>query len=350
MKTTTKLGFAGSVIVAGMLVLSGGCGYKTPPVPPQSVVPKAIVDLDYSLDDKGARLTWSYPVETIDGRNLSAIDGFELYRAEIPLDNFCSSCPISFAEPIELPGGVTAMEERQTAQYASGMLRSGNKYFFKVRSRTSWWAASGDSNIVSFVYHTPAAAPQDLKASVDGTSVRLSWSPVDSLIDGGSAELPVTYQVVRSNNGKDFSEIGGLLQKTSFVDTEVASSTTYWYKVKSGMRFEGETLDGSLSPAVQARVLDTTAPPMVTGVTVIASAGDIRVFWDTTKADDLAGYRIYRRLQGEKQHTRVGDTGASTSLFVDTSVPSDTKVYYAVTAIDAAGNESELSKDATTRH
>lgn len=350
MKTTTKLGFAGSVIVAGMLVLSGGCGYKTPPVPPQSVVPKAIADLDYSLDDNGARLTWSYPVETIDGRSLTAIDGFELYRAEIPLDDYCSSCPIPFAEPIDLPGGVTAMEERQTAEYVSGMLRSGNKYFFKVRSRTSWWAASGDSNIVSFVYHTPAAAPRDLKASVDGTRVRLSWSPVDSLIDGGSAELPVTYQVLRSSSGEDFIEVGGPQQKTSFVDTEVVSSTTYSYKVKSGLRFEGEILDGSFSPAAQARVLDMTPPPMVTGVTVIASAGDIRVFWDTVKADDLSGYRIYRRVRGEKQHARIGETGASSSLFVDTSVPSDAKVYYAVTAIDAAGNESELSKEATTRH
>lgn len=350
MKTTTKLGFAGSAIVAGILVLSGGCGYKTPPVPPQSVVPKAVTDLDYSLDEKGARLTWSYPVETIDDRSLAAIDGFELYRAEIPLDDFCSSCPIPFAQPIELPGGVTTMEERQTAEYVSGMLRSGNKYFFKVRSRTSWWAASGDSNIVSFVYHTPAAAPRNLKASVDGTGVRLSWSPVDSLADGGSAELPVTYQVLRSSDGEDFSEVGGPQQKTSFVDTEVVSSTTYRYKVKSGMRFEGQILDGSFSPVAQARVLDTTAPPMVTGVTVVASADDIRVFWDTVQADDLSGYRIYRRVQGEQQHALVGETGASSSLFVDTSVPSDTRVYYAVTAIDAAGNESELSREATTRH
>ncbi|MFN2354247.1 MAG: hypothetical protein ABR512_06965, partial [Desulfopila sp.] len=57
-----------------------------------------------------------------------------------------------------------------------------------------------------------------------------------------------------------------------------------------------------------------------------------------------------RRDQGEQQHTRVGDTGAGSSLFVDSSVPAETKVYYAVTAIDAAGNESELSREATTRH
>ncbi|MDJ0624566.1 MAG: hypothetical protein QNJ17_16500, partial [Desulfocapsaceae bacterium] len=173
-----------SLLAAAVLVSLAGCGYKTDPVPPQSVVPEAINDLRYILDEKGARLTWSYPLETIEGQGLTAIDSFELFRAEMPLKDFCSTCPIPFGDPIRIEGEEIPKDERKTEEYVSGLLRSGNKYFFKVRSRTSWWAASGDSNVVSFVYHTPAAAPDNVAVSIGDRRVKLRWSPVEELIDG----------------------------------------------------------------------------------------------------------------------------------------------------------------------
>ena len=60
-----KIGYgarvAGSVFLSVMFLSFGGCGYKNDPVPPASVVPKAIEDLRYSIDESGVSLTWSYP-------------------------------------------------------------------------------------------------------------------------------------------------------------------------------------------------------------------------------------------------------------------------------------------------
>ena len=53
------------VLLAALLV--GGCGYKTMPVPPQEIVPTAITDLRYELDEKGVTLTWTYPAEDREG-------------------------------------------------------------------------------------------------------------------------------------------------------------------------------------------------------------------------------------------------------------------------------------------
>ena len=342
--------FAGSLLLAGTLALSGGCGYKTDPVPPQSVVPKPVTDLRHSVEDEAVRLSWSYPLETISGDDITDNLIFELYRAEMSLEDFCGSCPIPFGEPQEIMGGVPNPEERDVAEHVSGLLSSGNKYFFKVRSRTSWWADSADSNIVSFVYHKPAAAPVDLQAEKTAAGVVLNWSPVTRLADGSMADLPRRYRVLKSRPGQPFAPTSGYLEESRYIDGDVQSGTTYSYKIESSLLFQGEMIAGSESSPVSVRVVDTAPPPAVTGVTVIASASDYRVFWDRVSADDLAGYRVYRRIDGQEKALRVGELEATSTLFVDTEAPTDKKVFYAVTAFDTEGNEGEQSKEATTRH
>lgn len=349
MKLKKSSNLAGSLLLVGVLVLSG-CGYKTDPVPPQTVVPKAINDLRYSLDNKGAKLVWSYPLETITGKDLKEISSFDLYRAEIPVKDFCGSCPIPFGKPMQLAGGATGAEQRSTGEYVSGMLRSGNKYFFKICSRTSWLAASADSNIVSFVYYTPASAPQGLQAVIGDRKVTLTWDAVTTLVDGSPADLPVSYQVLRGVDGKQYSPVGSPVMETSYTDTGLKSNTTYFYKVQSNMSFEGEKVDGSDSEKIVAKVTDLVPPDTVTGVTVVASSSNVRVFWDPAGAKDLAGYRIYRRTGSDTTFTRVGEVSKSQTIFVDNEVMADAKVYYAITAIDVDGNESKKSDEVTTRH
>jgi uncharacterized protein len=350
MRIPSPLAITGTFLLSAFLMTAGGCGYKTEPVPPQAVVPEAINDLRYTLDENGARLSWSYPLQTVDNQDITAISSFDLYRAEMPLADFCRECPIPYSEPVEIAGGAVEKESRKTVEHYSGLLRSGNKYFFKVRSRTSWLAASRDSNVVSFVYHTPASAPQHVTTSLKGAEVKLSWAHVLTLIDGRSVDLPLSYRVLRSEDGTNYNAIAESLKATSFVDKDVEVGKTYNYRIQSNLRFQETVIDGSLSAVVSVEIVDTIPPPVVSGVTVIASAQNIRVFWDRAAADDLAGYRIYRRGAASKKLIQVGEVGASQTIFVDNEVPAETKLYYAVTAIDGSGNESALSEEATSRH
>ena len=160
-------------------MVTAGCGYKTNPVPPQTVVPKAIEDLTYTLDGNGVTLNWTYPDEAVNGKDLEQIMGFELFRAEVPMTDYCSSCPVPFTKPQSLDGGVIDEKTGTKGEHYSGMLRSGHKYFFKIRSWTSRLAASEDSNIVSFVFNTAAAAPSALRAEGKEESVFLNWDCSD---------------------------------------------------------------------------------------------------------------------------------------------------------------------------
>ncbi|MBU0961186.1 MAG: hypothetical protein KKD01_17550 [Proteobacteria bacterium] len=349
---TVRTHIAGAILLSGALFLAGGCGYKTKPVPPDSIVPKAIEDLRYSVSEKGVTLTWTYPVETIQGSDLTNITSFDMYRAVVPMDDYCSTCPIPFGEPVEVPGGVVDAEGRRQATYETALLRSGHKYFFKVQSRTSWWAASADSNIVSFVWHIPAQAPVGIEAEAGDGSVTLRWQPVTRLMDGQEVDYPLRYQLQRSSDNVSFAGIGEAVSENVYVDRRVKNGETYHYKIQSVIMVDENAVGGGLSEAVSAMPLDMTPPASPGGVTVVRTAAGIKVFWDKSPEADVHGYRVYRRAADESEAQLIGEVQAVYTIFEDADVPQDRSFYYSVTAYDqmTPPNESEKSREAGIRH
>ena len=343
---------AGFLLLAGALLFVVGCGYKNYPVPPENVVPKPIEDLRYTVDEKGVNLTWSYPVQTVKGTDLQEISSFELYRAVVPLADYCGTCPIPFGEPQILPGGISVQETRRQGTYLTSLLRSGHKYFFKVRSRTSWWASSDDSNIVSFVWHTPTKAPEGVKAEIGDGKVTIRWSPVTAYMDGRKVDMPVEYQVLRSHGGRGFEAMGEPVSGTEFVDRRFTLDQKYFYKVQSLLLLEGNIAGGSTSEEISAIPVDMRPPSPPTGVGVIGMEKGIKVYWEKSTESDVAGYRIYRRAANQQTPILLGETNAATLSFTDGQVPGAVRMYYSVTAFDTAKkpNESEHSMEVTLRH
>jgi hypothetical protein len=352
-----KNGYAGRltwIVFLGLFfLLAGGCGYKNNPVPPQSVVPEPISDLLYKTDEKGVQLSWSYPVKTIRGSVLDDISAFDLYLAEIPLEDYCSTCPIPFGAPLAIAGGPPYDGEvRRKAGYETSLLRPGYKYFFKVRSRTSWWADSADSNIVTFVWFQPAAAPEGVMATPGDSLVSLKWQPVTLFKDGSAIDMAMKYQVLRSVDGKTFEKLGEPVAATEYVDRQVSNGLKYFYTIQSMMVLKDELVSGGVSKQVTAIPIDLTPPVAPTGVTVVRTGVGTKVFWEKSDATDIGGYRIYRRAMDRDSFELLGKVEPEYTLFVDSKAEENVRYYYAVTAIDRAipPNESKKSREATTRY
>lgn len=336
-------------LAAAVLVLSlGGCGYKDRPVPPQQVIPRPITDLRYQLNDTGVTLSWSYPVETVTGGDINEISSFDVFRAVIPAAEYCETCPIPFGRPINLAGGAVPDEGRKTATYKSTLLRPGNMYFFKVRSTAGWWATSEDSNIVSFLWNIPAMAPEQLKARSDDGVITLSWQPVTSHRDGSTLTEDILYQVYRSMGGGAFQPLGKPTGETSFVDTTPVNGRKYFYKVQSLSVYEQATVGGGESDVVAASSIDRTPPAPPVGVSGVRTATKIKIFWEPVNEPDLKGYRVYRRLAGEKKSTMIGEVKAPYVLFTDQKPPAgNERTFYSVSSIDGQEppNESVRSPE-----
>ena len=89
------------------------------------------------------------------------------------------------------------------------------------------------------------------------------------------------------------------------------------------------------------RILTIVAFALLT--TFPAYAADVTGSWDANTESDLAGYKIYYGTESGN-YTVSLDVGNATSATID-SLDSNTTYFFAVTAYDNAGNESDLSAE-----
>ncbi len=88
---------------------------------------------------------------------------------------------------------------------------------------------------------------------------------------------------------------------------------------------------------------DETPPAVPTGVTSITGDESVTLYWHPNREPDLEGYRIYRGSGPSGYYDLVGTS--ISAYWVDRNVVNGETYFYAVSACDCHGNESELSYD-----
>jgi len=85
-----------SFFILGSLIvlLFIGCGKKGQPRAPELATPQLITNLTAKPDRKGIVLTWSRPTEYVDGRSLTDLTGFVIFRKD--LLPTCPECPVPY--------------------------------------------------------------------------------------------------------------------------------------------------------------------------------------------------------------------------------------------------------------
>lgn len=89
------------------------------------------------------------------------------------------------------------------------------------------------------------------------------------------------------------------------------------------------------------------APPFPPdGVFSVTGDGVVTLFWNPNQEPDLAGYAVWRGNQDpDGPYFFLADVSSNTTSYDDFDVVNGETWFYAVVAIDAAGNESELSRE-----
>ena len=88
---------------------------------------------------------------------------------------------------------------------------------------------------------------------------------------------------------------------------------------------------------------DNTPPAPPTGIQVLNGDNRIDLSWINNRESDLAGYNIYYSTSYDGKYYLLGSS--TSNSFIDDGASNGVLNYYAVTAYDQSGNESDLSKD-----
>jgi hypothetical protein len=164
---------------------------------------------------------------------------------------------------------------------------------------------------------------------------------------------------------------------TANTESDVVGYTVYWGRDSevytdshfvSGVSTNGDTISGLMTDStyyIIVRALDNddhesylaleqsgsprlipAAPDHATATPVISG---IRIDWQPNTELDLAGYRVYRRINDETVYDSLNTLLLTDTTFTNAPLSGENKYYYSIRAFDNAGNPSPMSEEAYGR-
>jgi hypothetical protein len=140
------------------------------------------------------------------------------------------------------------------------------------------------------------------------------------------------------------------------VDSRIEWESTYEYWVTPITQWhvggKSGDVEGEDSPREKILAHDVFPPAVPAGLQAVYS-GDpqnpaVDLTWTPNSDEDLAGYNVYRR-EGAGEFVRINKGLVKTPAFHDAQVKAGSTFTYAVSAVDARGNESGKSGETSER-
>ena len=179
---------------------------------------------------------------------------------------------------------------------------------------------------------TAPTAPTGVTATASASSVAVSWTASTDNVG------VVGYTVTRSGGG---SPVQSSVVGTTFTDANVTAGATYTYSVVA-KDAAGNTSVAGTSPSVKVpdapgSGADTTPPTAPSNLRLASTSSSVTLSWTaSTDAVGVAGYVVVRTGGGAPFSSTVTGTA-----FVDSALTVGQTYYYAVLAVDEAGNVSD---------
>ena len=103
------------------------------------------------------------------------------------------------------------------------------------------------------------------------------------------------------------------------------------------------TISFTLLGCIKENNIDTTPPPPPQGIRTVSLDNSIELQWLASQAEDVKGYNVWVSNQYAGPYHVIIST--SSTNVIDYAAVNGTTYYYAVSACDFSGNESDLSTD-----
>lgn len=372
--------FLGAFPALALTIALTGCASVQAPLPPSLELPKAPTDLRALRKGNHVYLFWTLPTQTMDRQTVRHPGPTRICRGLEALLSACGT-PVGNAPPVKsqdqkknvsnpkvqasfvdtLPADLQEQNPNGTATYAVESLN--------LRARSA-----GLSNQVRVPLAPTLPAPANFRAEVTADGVVLSWNCEQS--PNPSPNLRFTERIYRRmvDSGTDVTLADVECSGGRFEDRTIEWQQNYEYRItgvtqvmlppgngpcpRSLSRESGgpssqcitANVEGDDSPAKKVFTNDVYPPAVPSGLQAVFSGPGqppfIDLVWAPNSDADLAGYNVYRHEPGG-QPVKINSELTKTPAFRDNNVSAGKSYAYAVSAVDARGNESARSEEAS---
>jgi hypothetical protein len=332
------------------------CGKKGPPLPPFARVPAAPGEFAAARRGTTAQLRFVVPATNTDGSrpaDLVRVDVYAMSSADTVTDDevvrrgrrvgtLDINPPPDPDEDPDAPRPESAREKEvgldqgapaQISESIPDPDESGVRYYVSVGVNKR--GRRGPASRRSAVPLGPApSAPAPPEVSYDEKTITVSWT--DEAADEGSAGV----EVYDATTGKRLT--AKPITTGSFADQRLEWGAERCYALGRLSEIDRMPVESEESEKTCVTLKDTFPPAAPTGVTAVAAEGSVNLIWNANSEGDLAGYLVLRGAAGEKPKP-ITPKPVQETTFRDT-VPTGSRVTYAIAAVDKAGNVSAISE------
>jgi hypothetical protein len=331
------------VLLTGLAL--GACGKKGPPLPPLRAIPAAITDLSLRQQGSLLFLEMGYPATTTAGMALGGVDTVELWVLTKPL---AAGGEAPSAEPQEFQAGARPFMTLRGSELQSAIV--GNRIqvrlpvtvpdqpvadIYAVRT-TKAEEISAYSNRVALVAAPPPPSPTDLALEATAEGVTVSWQ-----YDGEAEGFRVFRRLATERGyGDAVREVAGGERQT--LDRGARFGQRYIYMVRTVGQKEPLLLS---EPAGEREIdfQDRFAPRLPENLVALPERGAVRLRWEPSPDNDVAGYKVYRRDPTRRDFAPLVDRPLDALEYVDRGLSAGLRFEYRLQVVDRHGNESPLS-------
>src|SRR5664279_70733 len=226
---------------------------------------------------------------------------------------------------------------------------------YAVETLNSRERSAGLSNQVLIPVAPTIAPPQQLAARIEADGVLISWEGAN--VPATPAGLTYRYRIMRSPAGANaYIALAEVEPEAEgfYLDKTFAWETKYDYRILSVTLVHSQgintAVEGDDSKATGVFTRDIYPPGQPSGLQAVFSSVGQKPFvdlnWAPNMESDLAGYNVFRRLEGGEP-AKLNQQLVPVPSFRDGNVLPGKTYLYSVSAVDARGNESLHSPETT---
>ena len=360
-------------LLCGLLAVvatATSCGVPGEPVPPSPPIPLAVTDLAAAQRGDGVLLSFTPPNKSTRSERLNTTPTMEILRGSLRPDGLPDTKSFHVIDTVPGPilgtyiqEGKVQFLEHFSPQESRALL--GKTTVFLVRTRVSERKSSADSNIVKVTLYPVPERIEKIDTHETENSIQFGWASPARTSSGEPISGPLSYHVFRGEldpasqaaTERDFHAAVwkspllpiATVAAPAYEDRGFDYGNTYVYVVRSVTNAEGKPLESDDSRPVILTPKDVFPPAAPQDVVAAVLPGGqpgtavVDLSWAINVETDLAGYRVYRSEREGERGRLLTPTLLPSPAYRDNDVLSGRRYWYAVTAVDHAGNESAPS-------